>query len=147
MTGAAGADGAGEFRAVRDELEIRGALARIAMLSDMGDLDDYAAQFTEDAVWEMPGVPVKRGRAEIRAAGAARRAEGATGPGSGTRHVIGTTAVEVGGDGGTAVAESYWQFYVRTGAEPHLRSMGHYRDTFRREPAGWRLARREITPG
>ncbi|XVQ08266.1 nuclear transport factor 2 family protein [Spirillospora sp. CA-255316] len=145
MAGATDADGAGGIRAVRDEVEIRGVLARIAMLSDMGDLDDYAAQFTEDAVWEMPGVPVRRGRAEIRAAGAARRADGATGPGSGTRHVIGTTTVEV--DGGTAVAESYWQFYARTGTEPHLQSMGHYRDTFRREPAGWRLAHRQITRG
>ncbi|GAA3978911.1 hypothetical protein GCM10023085_71620 [Actinomadura viridis] len=141
------ADGAGarDVRRVRDELEIRGLLARIARLADMGDLDAYAEQFTEDAVWEMPGVPVRRGRAEIRAAGSARRAEGATGPGSHTRHVVGTVTVEV--EGASAVAESYWQFYADTGTVPRLHSMGHYRDTFRREPAGWRLARRRITPG
>ncbi|MFV2176447.1 nuclear transport factor 2 family protein [Actinomadura sp. LOL_016] len=131
--------------AVRDELEIRDVLARIAHLSDHGDLDDYGDRFTEDAVWEMPGVPVKHGRAEIVAAGVRRRADGATGPGSHTRHVITTTAVTVGGD--SAVAESYWQFYSATATAPRLESMGHYRDTFRREPSGWRLAHRHITPG
>lgn len=130
---------------VRDELEIRNVLARIAQYSDMGELDDYGAQFTEDAHWEMPGVPVKHGRGQIQAAGAARRAEGATGPGSNTRHVVGTVAVKVEGD--SAVAESYWQFYADTATTPVLRSMGHYRDIFRRVPDGWRLARREITAG
>ncbi|SEF58431.1 conserved hypothetical protein [Thermomonospora echinospora] len=135
----------GDVRAVRDELEIRTVLARIAQLSDMGDLDDYGAQFTEDAEWEMPGVPPKHGRAEIRAAGAARRAQGATGPGSRTRHVVGTVAVTVDGD--AAVAESYWQFYTDTATAPRLHSMGHYRDTFRRTSQGWKLARRQITLG
>lgn len=130
---------------VRDELEIRNVLARVAHHSDTGDLDDYGAQFTEDARWIMPGAPSRQGRAEIRAAGAARRAEGVTGPGSNTRHVISTVAVTVDGD--EAVAESYWQFYAETATAPVLRSMGHYRDTFRRTAEGWRLARREITSG
>jgi 3-phenylpropionate/cinnamic acid dioxygenase small subunit len=128
-----------------DELEIRNVLARIAHHSDMGHLDDYGAQFTEDAYWELPGAPAKHGRSEIQAAGAARRAEGVTGPGSHTRHVISTVAVTVHGD--SATAESYWQFYADTADTPVLRSMGHYRDTFRRTPHGWRLARREITGG
>jgi uncharacterized protein (TIGR02246 family) len=130
---------------VRDELEIRNVLARVAHHSDMGDLDDYGAQFTDDARWIMAGAPSRHGRAEIQAAGAARRAEGVTGPGSNTRHVISTVAVTVDGD--AAVAESYWQFYGETATSPVLRSMGHYRDTFRRTADGWRLARREITSG
>jgi uncharacterized protein (TIGR02246 family) len=129
----------------RDELEIMTVLARIAQYSDAGSLDDYAAQFTEDATWEMPPAPPKHGRAAIQAAGAARRAEGQTGPGTQTRHVITTVAVSVDGD--TAVAESYWQFYTATDTAPALRSMGSYRDTFRRTAAGWRLARRQITTG
>lgn len=137
--------GAGDPARVRDELEIRNVLARIAQHSDMGSLDDYGAQFTEDARWEMPGAPVKRGRAEIQAAGAVRRTEGVTGPGSHTRHVVGTTAVTIDGD--SAVAESYWQFYTGTDTAPVLRSMGYYRDTFRRTVHGWRLACRKIANG
>ncbi len=132
-------------RLARDELEIRTVLARVARYSDLGDLSDYAAQFTDDASWEMPPAPPKHGRAAIQAAGADRRAEGLTGPGSHTRHVVSTIAVTVDGD--TAVAESYWQFYGGTNAEPTLRSMGQYRDTFRRTRLGWRLARRQITAG
>ena len=128
-----------------DDLAIRTVLARIAHYSDTGSLDDYAAQFTDDATWEMPPAPPKHGRAAIRTAATARRANGETGPGTQTRHVITTVAVSV--DGHTAVAESYWQFYTATATAPALRSMGSYRDTFRRTPAGWRLARRQITTG
>jgi ketosteroid isomerase-like protein len=128
-----------------DDLAIRTALAWIAHYSDAGDLDDYAAQFTTDASWEWPPAPPRRGRAEIRAAGAARRAAGQTGPGTHTRHVITTVAVSVTGD--AAIAESYWQFYTGTDAAPVLRLMGSYRDTFRRTTVGWHLARRQVTTG
>jgi uncharacterized protein (TIGR02246 family) len=129
----------------QDDLEIRTVLARIAHCSDTGTLDDYAAQFTADATWEMPPAPPKHGRAAIRAAATARRADHQTGPGTHTRHVITTVAVAVTGD--TAIADSYWQFYTATATAPFLHSMGAYRDTFRRTPSGWRLSRRHITPG
>ncbi|MGW1029100.1 nuclear transport factor 2 family protein [Streptomyces sp. NPDC002577] len=131
--------------AVADELAIRNVIARIAHYSDAGELDDYGALFAEDARWEMPGVPVKRSRDEIVAAGAERRAAGTTGPGSATRHLVGTTAVTVRGD--TAVADSYFQFYGDTGGTPVLQQMGAYRDCFRRTPDGWQLTERLITPG
>lgn len=130
---------------VRDELDIRNIVARIAHYSDTGGLDDYGRQFAEDASWEMAGISPKRGRSEIQEAGAARRAAGLTGPGSQTRHVVTTVAVTVDGD--CAVADSYWQFYSDTATAPVLRSMGHYRDTFRREPHGWRLVERLVTNG
>lgn len=134
-----------EPNANADELAVRTIVARIAHLSDSGELDEYGRQFTEDARWVMPGVPVKHGRAEIVAAGAARRATGETGPGSASRHLIGTVAVAVTGD--TAVADSYWQFYVDTTTAPTLKLMGAYHDTFRRTPDGWQLAERLITLG
>ncbi|ROO84969.1 3-phenylpropionate/cinnamic acid dioxygenase small subunit [Actinocorallia herbida] len=136
----------GDRRDVADELEIRGVLARVAQYSDTGDLDDYAALFTEDARWSMGDWPEKNGRAEIRAAGAARRAEGQTGPGSQSRHLVGTVAVALDGD--RAVADSYWQFWVETAAEaPRLFSMGAYRDTLHRTGHGWRIAERVVTAG
>jgi 3-phenylpropionate/cinnamic acid dioxygenase small subunit len=130
------------MRDARDELDIRNIVARIAHYSDAGGLDDYGRLFAEDASWEMPPA---RGRSEIQEAGAARRAEGLTGPGSQTRHVVTTVAVTVDGD--AAVADSYWQFYTDTATAPVLSMMGHYRDTFRREPDGWRLVERLVTNG
>lgn len=130
-------------RSVRDELDIRNVLARIAHLTDRGDLDLYAEQFTEDAVWETPGAEPSRGRDRIRSDSATRRSRGVTGPGTHTMHVISTVTVTLHGD--AATAESYWQFFSKTNATPVLRSMGQYRDTFLRTADGWRLARRQIT--
>jgi uncharacterized protein (TIGR02246 family) len=130
---------------VTDELAIRNLLARIAQHADSGSLDDYAALFAADARWEMPAEGTRLGRAEIRAAAERRRASLATGPDSHTRHLVGTVAVTVDGD--LAVAESYWQFYGSTDTKPELRSMGAYRDRFRREGGSWRLAERLITIG
>ncbi|HEV3358650.1 MAG TPA: nuclear transport factor 2 family protein [Pseudonocardiaceae bacterium] len=128
-----------------DELVIRNMLALIAQHADDGPLDAYGVLFAEDATWEMPGAPIRRGRADIVAAGAQRRAAGATGPGSHTRHAVLTTAVTVAGD--QASATSYWQFFTTTDTAPVLASMGKYDDHLVRAGAGWLLRHRRITLG
>jgi uncharacterized protein (TIGR02246 family) len=130
---------------VATELEVRNVIARIALLADQGDLDEYLDQFTEDAVWDLPGGP-RRGRADIRAGADERRAGGVTGPGSATRHVITTVSVQVDGPDG-ATADSYFLFFQHTTTAPTLFNMGHYHDTFARQGDRWRLARRAITLG
>jgi uncharacterized protein (TIGR02246 family) len=132
------------LRRVADELDVRNVVARLAQLADDGDLDDYIDLFTDDAHWAMPGAP-RTGKADIRAGGEARRATGEAGPGSASRHVITTVAVQVDGD--EATADSYWLFYVDTTSAPTLKLCGAYHDTLRRTPAGWKLARRDITFG
>ena len=154
------------------ELKIRNAIARIALLADQGDLDDYVDQFTEDAVWNFPGGS-REGRADIRAGAEERRATAVTGPGSNTRHVITTVSVQLEGEDtasadpgsatrhvlttvsvqldtgadDTATADSYFLFYQHTTTTPTLFNMGHYHDTFARQGDVWRLARRDITLG
>ncbi|MGH9098043.1 MAG: nuclear transport factor 2 family protein, partial [Acidimicrobiales bacterium] len=130
---------------VAAELEIRNVISRIARLADQGDLDEYTAQFTEDAVWAFPTAP-RHGRADIRAGAEARRAEGTTGPGTATRHVISTVAVRVD-DADRATADSYFVFLQNTTTSPTIFNMGAYHDTFVCQGDGWRLARREITIG
>ncbi len=145
-------DGA-ELGRVAAELEIRNVLARIAQLADTGAVDDYLAQFTDDAEWEMPDNPrlglagsVRRGRAEIAAGVRERRAAGVQGPGSETMHVITTTSVQF--DGADAVhAHTYFLYYATASTAPTLRNMGQYHDTMRRTDHGWKLARRTITFG
>jgi 3-phenylpropionate/cinnamic acid dioxygenase small subunit len=127
------------------ELKIRNAIARIALLADQGDLDDYLDQFTEDSLWAFPSGP-RQGRADIRAGAEERRAGGVTGPGSNTRHVITTVSVQLEAED-TAGADSYFLFYQNTTTAPTLFNMGHYRDTFTRQGDVWRLARRHITLG
>ena len=135
------------------DAQIRSVLARIAQLADTGDLDEYVTLFADDAVWAMPdnpslGMPAseKRGIAEIRAGAEQRRADGVQGPGTNTRHVLTTTAVDVESDD-RATARSYFMFYGDTIGQPVLRNMGQYDDVLVRGERGWQLAHRTITFG
>ena len=138
----------GDVQAVADELEIRNLLARLCFLADSGDIDDYMACYTDDAVWSMPavaatGLPasVKEGQAVIREGVVERRAGGVQGPGTGTRHVLTTSAIELDGD--TAAAESYYLFVKGS----DVLVAGTYHDRFRRAGGGWKVAHREILMG
>lgn len=136
---------AADLSRVAIELEIRNLIARIAILADQGDLDEYADQFTEDSVWAFPDAH-RHGRADIRAGAEARRADGLTGPGSASRHVITNVSVSIEGPD-NATADSYFLFFQNTSAVPTILNMGTYRDRFVRQGGTWRLARREITFG
>ena len=71
-----------------------------------------------------------------------QRADGLTGPGSGTRHVITTLVVTVNSPA-TATADSYWLFFHDT----VLSGLGRYHDTIRREAGAWRIAGRQVAVG
>jgi len=130
---------------VAAELAIRNTIARLALLADQGDLDEYIEHFTEDALWEFPDA-ARRGRSDILAGAAERRAGGMTGPGTNTRHVITTVAVDVDGTD-KANADSYFLFFQKTTTTPTVFNMGWYHDTFIRQGGRWRLATRRITFG
>jgi len=136
------------MRRMADELEIRALVTHLAALADDGDLDEYQAQYTEDAVWRMtpapgqPEPPPVAGAANIRAASQARRNQGAGGPGSHTAHVIVVNAVAVDGD--KAKAQSYMTFFRNTDTAPQPASMKRYRDEFVRTAHGWKLSSRTI---
>ena len=68
---------------------------------------------------------------DILAGATERRTQGLTGPGSASRHVITTLAVQVHDDT-TATADSYWMFWRDTDTAPAVFNMGHYHDTVRR---------------
>lgn len=127
-----------------DNLAIRNLIARIAQLADTGGAHEYTQCFTADARWDLPGAP-RRGRADIRRGSEERRDAGEIGPGTGTRHVVGTMVVDVDGD--AAHASSYFQFFDRTATTPRLRLVGQYDDQFVRTRDGWLLDHRRITLG
>jgi 3-phenylpropionate/cinnamic acid dioxygenase small subunit len=135
-----------QLRLVADELEIRNLVARLAQTADEGSLDEYAALYTEDAIWDGgPTFGVLRGIADILTAVRERRATGITGPGTHTRHIVTTASVRVMKD--TAEVRSYFQFYVDCDRSPTVRVLGAYRDEMRRTPSGWKLAHRTVQPG
>ena len=135
------------------DAEIRTLLARIAQLADTGDLDEYIMKFTDDAVWAMPANPSvgleansRQGHDEIMAGARERRASGLQGPGTDTRHVLTTLAIDVETET-RATARSYFLFFGSTTTTPVLRTMGQYDDVFVKGERGWQLAHRTITPG
>ena len=129
---------------IADQFAVRNLVARLSLNADVGDIDAYMSSFATDAEWNMPGSPV-RGYDAIRAGLIERRATGAVGPGSNTRHMVSTVIVDVDGD--TAMSESTFQYFSDTNTNPTLRLVGAYRDVFVRTSAGWRLSKRDITFG
>ncbi len=129
-----------------DEWAVRNVIVRLAQYADgLGSCEQYAELFTADAEWLMPNAP-RHGRADILEGSLARRAEGGVGPGSNTRHIVASTAVDFTNDD-EAVADSYWVYYVETNTDPKVTLVGHYHDFLVRTEDGWKMARREITFG
>ena len=135
---------------VADELAIRGLITRLSACTDYGDLDEYQSLFTEDAVWLMEALPGQpeaapiRGAATIRAAGQARRDQGAVGPGSHKAQV--TVVLKIAVDGDKATTESYMTFFANTDTKPEPATFRVYHDLFVRTPRGWKLSVRTIKP-
>ena len=127
-----------------DDAAIRNVVARLAILADGGDLEEYVDLFTDDARWDMPGGELQ-GRENLLAGAIERRAAGTVGPGSNTRHVITTQAVAVDAD--EAASDSYFQFWVNTATEPSIALFGTYQDRLVRTNNGWKLAHRTISFG
>jgi SnoaL-like domain len=123
-----------------DDAAIRNLVGLTALLGDEGDPGDYRRVYASDATWRM-GQTSQSGADEIVAAAAARRAEGVSGPGTGTRHLVITLHVEVAGDSARAV--SYFVFLAGTA----IRTAGTYRDELVRTEQGWQIRSREITAG
>ena len=64
-----------QLQRVADELEIRNLVARLAQTADEGSLEEYAALYTDDAIWDGgPTFGVSRGIADILAGAKKRRA-------------------------------------------------------------------------
>jgi hypothetical protein len=135
-------NGDSRVQPIVDELEIRNQISRLAHLADEGSLNEYIEMFTSDATWGGGGQPLRRGHDEIMSGAQSRRDSGVVGPGTTARHVISTTWVDVCGD--LAYARSVFHFYTGIDAEPVLRAMGVYDDTFTRRPRGWLLSKRNL---
>src|ERR1700731_2618297 len=124
----------------RDDAAIRNLVGLTALLGDEGAPEDYQRVYAPDATWRM-GEHVQSGADEIVAAAAARRAEGVSGPGTGTMHLV--TPLTIEGSGAPAPAVSYYVFLSGT----TIATTGTYHDELARTGHGWQITRRDITPG
>jgi len=141
-----------------DELEIRNLIASLALVSDMGDIEEWGMLFTEDADYTIRGRPFEKGRAAIVESGRQRRMRGTHGPGSNNRHLSASVLVRSTGPD-TAEAVSYLAMYKDLPPEgdgenpgnddgmltsPELLVLGTYRDRFLRTSDGWKVTHRDL---
>lgn len=136
-----------------DSEQIHNLLTRLAHLADDGDLDEYLAEFTVDAVWEMSanpvlGMPADRrvGHAEMATRWQRHQEEGVQGPDVDTRHIVLCTEITSLTDT-VATSLSNWIYVIDTRTQPRIASTGMYRDTFRRVDGKWLLAERKLSAG
>ncbi|MQY21539.1 nuclear transport factor 2 family protein [Nocardia macrotermitis] len=119
---------------------VRATIGAHTQAQDAGRIDDVAAQYTADAVLEMPGVPAFEGRAAIREAFEGFSAQITT-P---TRHLLANTVL-TSWSADEATAESDAALFVRGENGWGVQLVGHYVDTLRRQDGGWRFRHRKTT--
>ncbi len=130
-----------------DHEAIRQLLARYNWAIDFGDVDGWAACFTEDGAFTCLGLPegdprggTHQGHAALRAYATAHyaRAQGRA------RHWNWNLLIEVAGD--EATMRCYLNAHgAGQGETAMLRVTGIYHDQLRRTAEGWRFASREVT--
>jgi len=124
-----------DLQTLSDIAEIRQLNARYNRFADIGDGASYAANFTEDAEFDIVGNRTYRGRAEIAAACEAT---------SVTVHA--TTEPEISIDGDIAQQRVRMLSILRTpnADRNEFVASGWYVDTLKRTPEGWRYYRRRV---
>lgn len=120
-----------------DRWAIAETLSLVGHVFDDGRFDEIDTVFAADVVYDMSalGMPVIRG---IESAREAARALAARGP---VAHLV-SNVVILGQDGDEVAVDSKGLLLMRDGT---LNAVVNH-DVLRREPAGWRIARRSIVP-
>ena len=127
---------------VADLLDVQRATHVYARGLDRFDPQEAASAFTDDAVWDATAVGLERleGIAAIR--GFFERDAAAI---ADQFHVITNHVVDLDDDGTTARGTNYVfsEGHTRSGAA--FKAIALNEDTYRRTPAGWRIATRRIS--
>lgn len=146
LTGSALADDA-DVRKALDRAEIQELVARYVHGLDTLDADLYASVFAEDAVFELPGGVVHRGRAAIRKIvtdliEARARNEAAGRPSPSLYHVMANTSIEIV-DATHARHRSYAQTVrAAEGGQFIVGFMGRYEDELVKRDGEWLILKR-----
>lgn len=146
-----------DLQAIKDELEIRNLVGKLATMADLNeDLDEYFTLWTDDATFDMQqpiGLAGDRpdlvwkvsGIEELRANRKHLRDIGFQGPGTNVWHANTTLHIKLI-DAENAESQSYWVLLGSQEKTEVLR-VGHYHDTYRKEDGVWKIAYRRVTPG
>ncbi len=119
---------------------VRATIGAHTQAQDAGWIEMVVAQYTADAVLEMPGIPPFEGQAAIREAFKGF-AEQIVSP---TRHLLANTLL-TSWSADEATAESDAALFVRGETGWGVQLVGHYVDTLRLQDGVWRFQHRKTT--
>jgi hypothetical protein len=131
------ADLARRVQVLEDELAIHRQIVRYGLAVDVGDEDGAAAVFTEDAVYDVDGPLLMRGRAGVRDMVRGPRHQAML---PRCAHQIGPAVVQLDGD--RATATGYSRVYVRREAAIEIYRVSFNRWELERRDGEWLIARR-----
>jgi ketosteroid isomerase-like protein len=125
------------LQTVEDELEITRTVVEYGLAVDSGEAEATGELYTEDAVFDVDGTNVMRGRAAVEAM--------VLGPGHQSllpkcAHTIGPVVVEVDGD--SARATGYTRIYVATDDSFEMFRIGCNQWELERSGTGWQISQR-----
>jgi uncharacterized protein (TIGR02246 family) len=132
-----------------DRAEIEALVTRYVTGLDTLDADLYAGVFAEDAVFELPGGVVHRGRAAIRKIvtdlqDSRARNQAAGTPSPGLYHVMANTSIEII-DAANARHQSYAQTVrAAEGGQFIVGFMGRYEDVLVKRDGRWYIQSRKL---
>jgi len=140
----------GALQRLLDKADIEAVLVRYTHALDMLDADKYAGVFAEDAVFDMGGGRVRKGRGEIRSvitdlqkSRAEREAAGTATP-TLMHHVMTNATLEVVSDR-EAHHYAYWMTILGdTEGGFRVASMGHYEDVLVKRDGQWVIQTRQL---
>jgi hypothetical protein len=122
------------------ESALRSLIAKVALTGDLGTPEDYRQVYSDDAVWQW-GSTVDTGIDAIIASARARREQGVSGPGSGSKHVVQVMSIELL-DPANARAVSYFTFYTQITGDVKVGPVGTYRDELAVVDGSWKITKR-----
>jgi hypothetical protein len=128
-----------EYDTIRDIAGITDLVHRLALYSDKASLEQWSTLIADDAFIDLFGSS-GQGKEGCVESSRQRRAAGRSGPGSGSRHLVTSTVIDVDGD--SATGDITVLFYAAAHTEPALQLVVNYADEYVRTDDGWKLSRR-----
>ena len=122
-----------DLQTISDYLSIRDLCARYNRYADLGDGENYALLFTEDAEFTIAGNRTYRGRREIAEACNATNV---------TVHITTDPLIEFHGDAARQRSRMISCYRAQDGSRNEFVATGWYVDELKRTPEGWRFHRR-----
>jgi len=146
-TTAAGSDA---LQRLLDKAAIEDVLVKYTRALDTLDADRYASVFTDDAVFEMRGGEIRKGRAEIRSIitslqeSRAEREAAGTASAALMHHVMTNATLDVVSDR-EAHHYAYWMTILGDADNSYrVAGMGHYEDVIVKHDGEWLIQSRKL---